>query len=142
MDDGRSVQLAFGWLSTLGGGGLTLWQAREVGRAFASRRWPRVRGRILHSFVDRREHYSRSRYVTRYRVEVAYQYRVGDVEHVGHRIRFGLRFWSRFWDTYARTLKQYPAGRELPIAYDFERPAQGVLESGFTWPLLLGLGRA
>ena len=122
-----------------------LWQAREIGRAFASRRWPRVRGRILHSFVDRKEYYGSSTYgwspwFKVYRVEVAYRYRIGDVEHTAHRIRFGLRFWSRFWDTYARTLKQYPAGRELAIAYDFERPSQAVLEPGFTWPLLLGLG--
>jgi hypothetical protein len=146
MDDGRTVQLTFGWLLTLAGSGLTLWQVREIGRAFASRRWPRVRGRILHSFVDRKESYGRavyqlrSRFYTSYRVEVAYRYRVGDVEHTGRRIGFGLRSWSRFWDTFARTLKKYPAGRELAIAYDFERPSQAVLEPGFTWNLLLELG--
>lgn len=117
-------------------GGATLVLGWIGTRAHFSRRWPRVPGVITASEL---EEFGRNR--LRGRVQVAYRYSVGGVEHTGTRVRFGD--WLIYSGPVAREIAaRYPAGRRVTVLHHPRNPADATLEPAATTILYLWLGIA
>lgn len=125
-----------GSLFTLLGGGLIVWQVLAMERAAESRKWPRAPGRILQSFVDKKNDSDGATYL----VKVVCQYKVGDFEYVCSRLRFGLSLWnSRSFAYWSRALRKYTVGSDVEVSYNPRKPEESVLEPGFALTMLTGL---
>jgi hypothetical protein len=139
MDSGELFNLLAGGLSILLGGVSIVWQALAIERAAESRRWPRAPGKVLRSFVDRREDGDGDGPV--YLVKVICRYKVGDSEYTCDRLRFGLALWTSVPMTYfSRALRKYRVGDNVEVFYNPQNPEESVLEAGFAPAMLSGLG--
>jgi ribosomal protein L21E len=135
MEPGELWNYLPGVIFTLSGGGLILWQALAVERAVESRKWPRAPGKVMRSFVDRRENSEGPIYL----VKVICRYKIGDTEHICSRLRFGLPIWSYIrWTYFSRALRKYTAGDDVEVFYNPKKPEDSVLEPGLSLTLLSG----
>jgi hypothetical protein len=128
---GNYFEIGIGTLFILTGGGLILWESLEVERALASRRWPRVAGKMLR--FKREVQYGYEGPV--YQDQVLCRYQVGDAELLCSRLRFGLRLWWPMPILFARARfkrisQRYVDGSQVPVAYNPEKPEESVLETG------------
>lgn len=116
-----------------------LWGVWQCWTISASRFWPTVEARVVHSEVTR----TYSKYHTAsHHPRIAYQYRIDDATYVSSQLD-----WGRFGTTEAeaqRVADSYPVGRVIQVYYDPSRPHRSVIERrgwGIAiFLLLLGLG--
>ena len=116
---------------------------RTLLKAFASRRWPAVEGRITRSEISfkvrgRNFDAEKNRFYT---ANIAYEYFVDGVACKGTRTRFGS--WLDTTGKTARELvRKYHAGTPVMVRYNPRKPQESTLEtrpSFFVW-LAFGLG--
>jgi hypothetical protein len=124
------------------GGGLIVWQSLEIERALASRRWPRVAGKMRQFRREERDLYGDG---LLYQPQVLCRYQVGGTEFLCSRLRFGLRglWWPRLLFVLLRFKRLSQQHRvvesQVPVAYNPEKPEESVLEPGLSAGLLAGL---
>ena len=124
-------ELGMGILFLLIGGGLILWESLEVERALASRRWPRVPGKMIRLELEKVE----GNEGTSYRYQVLCRYQVGDAELLCSRLRFGLKLSWLIPLIFARArlkriAKRHVVAGQVAVAYNPEKPEESVLETG------------
>jgi hypothetical protein len=106
-----------------------------------SRTWPTTGGVITESQVSMT---TDSDGDTHFTLEVAYEYRVGDVAYVGDRVSYGGVF-VNFGDYSAaeQAMAEYPQGKQVVVHYDPRNPERAVLSTdkqSVSWQGLLGFG--
>ncbi len=89
----------------------------ELRRLYRVRTWPSVLGQVVGSQVIEKDNDGVS-----YNVNVAYQYKVMGYPHTGSTKIMGANSNDR--EPAEEVCKSYPAGLELPIAYNPERPGE------------------
>jgi hypothetical protein len=137
----NDFDLGINILLILIGGGLIVWQSLEIERALASRRWPRVAGKMRRFRREERDLYGDGLF---YQHQVLCRYQVGGTEFLCSRLRFGLRglWWPRLLFVLARFKRmsqQHVVESQVPVAYNPEKPEESVLEPGLSAGLLAGL---
>jgi hypothetical protein len=127
------LAIGLGALLILSGGGIIVWESLEIERALASRRWPRVAGKILrfHREVKFGDDWDA------YQDQVLCRYQVGDAELFCSRLHFGLRTWWPMPTLFGRArfkriARRYAVTSQVPVAYNPEKPEESVLETGLT----------
>lgn len=116
--------------------------------AEASRRWPRVRGTILKSSVERHESTRRPRKDSvgprrrvRYTANIEFRYLIDGVERIGANVTFagasktaneGTKAVVEYANAEAaqQVVERYPVGADVQVSYDPDRPELSVLEPG------------
>lgn len=107
--------------------------------ARASTKWPSVEGVVERSEVATSRDSDNK---TMYSADVVYRYSVGDKEFRGSTVSFGGGFSSSSSRHAYAVTKRYPVGRQVPVYYQPEVPANAVLAPGVTWSsfLVFGIG--
>jgi hypothetical protein len=121
---------AFGILFGLSLGALAAWfvfRDRRRGRSALS--WPATQGRIIESRVEEKC-LPGDRPNVRFAPRIAYEYVVDGRSYRSERVAFGEVFWSLAPQGAAAKVARYPAGSEVTVYYDSQRPAEAVLERG------------
>ncbi|HED14220.1 MAG TPA: DUF3592 domain-containing protein [Gammaproteobacteria bacterium] len=94
----------------------------------ASEAWTTVQGGVIHSTVVT-SHDSKGR--THYSADVQYAYRIGGKEYKSNKIEATAGTTSNSDSSGAyEVVNQYPAGRNVTVHYDPEKPWIAVLQSG------------
>ncbi len=127
---------------------LILDAVRMTETAEASMRWPRVRGTIVKSSVERHETTRRPRKNSvgprrrvRYTANVEFRYVIDGVEHTGANVTFagaskttndGTKAVVEYTKGEAaqEVVARYPVGSDVQVSYDPDRPELSVLEPG------------
>jgi hypothetical protein len=120
------------------GGGLSIWGWTILQNARASSGWPAVTGRVVTSEVTIS---TDSEGDDSYLPRVVYRYVVNDVEYENNTIKFG----ENSYDSERRAQQvagDYPAGSNVTVYHDPERPDQSVLEPGVSGGsyIVIGIG--
>lgn len=148
---GDNVPYLFGLLCggsailLIGGLGIFLivYGIRSKKKAQASQTWPSVSGRITAAEVKESTSTDDDD-VTRvnYYPAVHYEYQIGDQAYTGKRISFGGIVATSSRSKAEKELTRYPAGGDVPVYYNPDKPEEAVLEQkagGATWALVVGV---
>lgn len=121
---------AFGILFGLSLGAIAAWFLfRDRRRARAALAWPAAGGRIVESRVEEKR-LPGDRPNVRFAPRITYEYTVDGHTYRSDRIAFAEVFWSLARRAAAAKVARYPAGAEVTVYYDPQRPDQAVLERG------------
>ncbi|MGH7601503.1 MAG: DUF3592 domain-containing protein [bacterium] len=118
------------WVFAVIGGGWTAWALYTLRQAFASRRWPRVTGKIISSTIVSSPGEDGD---TTYRAVVKYDYTVNRIAYQGSRVYFGARFEANWREYPERIVAQYRPGHSVDVYYDPDEPNEASLECGPRW---------
>jgi len=102
---------------------------RNVVRGAASRRWPRVQGRVLRSFVlvDRNDEGGEG-----FTPQVEFEYVVEGKTLRGRRLQYGrIGSWNR--RRAEQALAPYQAGQSVQVVFNPHKAADAVLVPGVAW---------
>lgn len=129
----------------MGGGYYVAWEwARPaLARAQESADWPRTRGWVETSRVQR---FSRTGGRVEPRLELSYSYTVDGQTYEGRRVRLPAPIPKMLRDGPQQITGRYPAGLEVDVYYDPQDPSRAVLERGAPTaaylPVALGVAMA
>jgi Protein of unknown function (DUF3592) len=119
---------AFGILFGLTLGAIASWFVfRDRRRNRAARAWPGTAGRIVESRVEAKT-LPGDRPTIRFAPRIVYEYAVNGRAHRSERIAFDEVFWSLAALGAAAKVAGYPAGAEVTVYYNPQRPEEAVLE--------------
>ena len=114
---------------------LLIWDAVQLAKSSAaaeegaaSERWPTASGIVTKSEIGTLATGGRDDRIE-YSPSVAYTFRVGTIEHVGHRVLF-TAFDRKTHDEAAAIIARYPVGTTVVVHYDPDDPDDAVLEPG------------
>lgn len=116
-----------------------------LSKALDSADWPTAPGRIIASEVgsrrELRDSSSGSRSVTMYYADIRYSYSVEGADYTSERVSFGEPD-SNTSGPARSIVKAYPAGKEVLVHYNPDKPTEAVLQAGAKWTayLLPGMG--
>ena len=116
-----------------------------LSKALDSADWPTAPGRIISSKVGSREETrdssSGSRRVTMYFADVRYSYNVEGAGCTSERVSFGEPD-SNTSGPARSIVNAYPAGKEVLVHYNPDKPSEAALQAGAKWTayLLPGMG--
>ena len=120
------------FVALIGGIG-ALWSGLAHRKARASvaaaKRWREAPGKVIATHVEHRDASSGSAHYAYYVPTIRYAYVVNGREQEGERLRFGMPS-ARSRRAAEAMLAPYPAGAEIKVHYDPDRPDQSVLEPG------------
>lgn len=103
----------------------------------ASQGWPAVQGEVVESWVSRRDSTDSDGDVSsRYYPEIRYRYQVMGHEHLGEKITFGPRYGGARSKA-EKVAARYPAGTNVMVYYQPDRPDNAVLERSVPRMLLI-----
>jgi hypothetical protein len=97
----------------------------SAARARSTKSWPAARGIVKSSEVADRYVHKRGRV---YRLDIDYRYKVDGVEYESNRIQFGST-WLDDDDFVDKLAKKYPAGADVAVHYDPNKPESAVLDT-------------
>jgi hypothetical protein len=99
---------------------------RQLLRGDAARHWPIAQGEVIHSLVDEEQ----SGRTTVYRPDIAYRYRVHDVEYTCSRLYFGGPYQTSWRRLAERWVNRFPPGAPVQIRFNPLDPLDAVLVPG------------
>jgi hypothetical protein len=100
-------------------------------RARATLRWRPVDGKITWSMVDEKQYPTRwGSDRTVYKADIKYSYTIGEHEHQGTRVYFGVEGYSRRFNTARDLVDQFPPGKVVRVFVDPARLQETVLLRG------------
>src|SRR5438552_1499590 len=105
---------------------LLIFAAINIIRALQAQNWPTAPGVVISSYMGSSRSSDSG---TSYRAVVQYQYQVADRAYTGDRLAFGSRNMYGGYGGAQRTLQRYPAGTQLQVRYDPNKPQNSVLEA-------------
>jgi len=125
----------------LAGIGIIIYARKQLAEAKASLQWPEADGAVIDSRIgvkmetpNRNSNNRTSINLTPryyYRAEVAYQYEVNGVKHIGDRVSI-TDVWHNTQAAAAQTLARYPKDGKIKVRYNPEKPGSSLLEPGVT----------
>lgn len=119
------------------------YSVRSRKKAEASQSWPSTVGQVIAAEVKQSvstDDDDRVRYASYPSVE--YEYQVAGQTYTGKQIAFGGVVATGNRNKAAAQLARYPAGGQVTVYYNPEKPSEAVLErkaGGFTWGLVVGI---
>lgn len=131
MHSGRKNIVILLVIAGLTGGGAWLYarhdeQMTSVSRASAG--WPSVDGLVTHSNLEAYRSNVGTNRKTRWRLEITYEYVIGNVVFENDVVRFDQDELST--SDKKDLVSAYPVGRKVQVFYNPERPKQSVLVRG------------
>lgn len=122
---------------------LIMFSLRSRRKAEASQGWPSVPGQVTAAVIKRSVSTDDDGHTqVSYYPAVEYAYQVGEQSYLGKRLAFGGVMAYKSEARAATVLQRYPAGAQVTVYYDPEKPADAVLErtaGGFKWGLAVGV---
>jgi hypothetical protein len=108
------------------------WGLRNLTKAAQSDDWPTAEGQIVSSEVRTSRNSSSGKNGSSgpsYRADISYRYSVNGASYTGDRVAYGD--YGSGNPSHAREIvDRYPAGRDVKVYHDPEKPAECVLEPG------------